>query len=155
MTPYIKRHSLTSVWRPLAHIFHKPQFPPGLNIKAFRWWLDKGLYRIGQYFNGNGPITLIYSISKLDMPPSETFRYNQLLHFLRQVWKSSDTLLSVTQYELWCSSATSVRGGISLIYSALADPLEKATYMLNWERDLQIEWDLDAHEFRSLLQGNT
>lgn len=37
-----------------------------------------------------------------------------------------------------------MRGVISLIYSVLADPSEKATYMLNWERDLQIEWDLDT-----------
>lgn len=54
----------------------------------------------------------------------------------------------------------SVRGGISLIYSALADPLEKATYMLNWERDPQFQWDLDkwhtnfARSFKGILNGS-
>lgn len=35
------------------------------------------------------------------------------------------------------------RGGISLISPALAEPLEKLTYMLSWERDLELNWDLD------------
>lgn len=37
-----------------------------------------------------------------------------------------------------------MRGGISLIYSALTEPLENATYMLSWEQDLEIDWDLDT-----------
>lgn len=41
-----------------------------------------------------------------------------------------------------------VRGGISLIYSALADPSEKVPYMLKWESDLDIEWDLDTWNFQ-------
>lgn len=36
--------TLTSRWQPLAHIFNNPLFLPGLNIKAFQWWLDKSLY---------------------------------------------------------------------------------------------------------------
>lgn len=88
-----KKHYLTSPWLPLAHIFHNPQFQPGMNIEAFRWWLDKGLYRIGQFFINSGPISLKYCISKLEMPASETFRYYQLSHFLRGVWKSSPTPL--------------------------------------------------------------
>lgn len=37
-----------------------------------------------------------------------------------------------------------MRVGISLIYSALAEPVEKATYMLRWERDLDIKWGLEV-----------
>lgn len=47
----LHNRNLTSKWQPLAHIFHNPQFPPGMDIKAFQWWLDKGLYRIGHFFN--------------------------------------------------------------------------------------------------------
>lgn len=38
---------LTSPTTPLQHLFHNPDFPPGLNISDFKWWLDKGMYRIG------------------------------------------------------------------------------------------------------------
>lgn len=34
--------------------------------------------------------------------------------------------------------------GISLIYLALAESMEKTSYMLGWERDLDFEWDLDT-----------
>lgn len=46
-------------------------------------------------------------------------------------------------------------GGISLIYAALAEPLGKASYMLNWERDLDIELDLDTwhSHFASAYKG--
>ena len=82
-----KLPSLVSHWHPLAHIFHNSRFQPGLDIVAFKWWLDKGLYRIGHFFNSNGPLTLGYCISKLEMPPSEKFRFYQLSHFLNQIWK--------------------------------------------------------------------
>lgn len=37
-----------------------------------------------------------------------------------------------------------MKGGTSLIYSALAEPQEKATYMTTWENDVGFEWDLDT-----------
>lgn len=41
-----------------------------------------------------------------------------------------------------------LRGCISLmIYSALAEPIEKTSYMMSWERDLEIEWDLNTWHF--------
>lgn len=47
---FLGDHSqIVSLIRPLSHIFHNPLFPPGLDITAFKWWLDKGLYRIGHY----------------------------------------------------------------------------------------------------------
>lgn len=36
--------SLISDCRPLAHIFNNLDFTPGQDIKAFKWYLDKGLY---------------------------------------------------------------------------------------------------------------
>lgn len=152
-----KMRPLTSTWQPLAHIFHNPRFPPGLDIQAFKWWLDKGLYRIGHFFNSNGPLALPYCTSKLDKPPSEKFRFYQISHFLKLLWKSSEIPLSVTPYEQWCSSAVDTRGGISVIYSSLAEPSEKTTYMLSWERDLDLSWDLDlwhsnfARSFKGIL----
>lgn len=38
----LQKHSaLTSDFRPLAHLFRNPEFPPGQNILAFKWWLNK------------------------------------------------------------------------------------------------------------------
>lgn len=45
-----KLRSITSVSKHLAHLFNNPDFPPGLNVVAFKWWLEKGLYRIGHFF---------------------------------------------------------------------------------------------------------
>lgn len=51
----IWNHSqIVSPIRPPSHIFHNPLFPPGLDIRAFKCWLDKGLYRIGHYFLPTG-----------------------------------------------------------------------------------------------------
>lgn len=43
-------HTLVSNFTPLDHLFHNPTFPPGLEIRAFKWWTDKGLYYIGHFF---------------------------------------------------------------------------------------------------------
>lgn len=66
-----KHPSLVSNTRPLSHLFHNLSFPPSMNIKAFQWWLSKGLFRIGHFFNSMGPISLGYCISKLEMPIAE------------------------------------------------------------------------------------
>lgn len=36
-TKLFRQNSLTSSMKPLAHIFHNSEFPPGINIKAFKW----------------------------------------------------------------------------------------------------------------------
>lgn len=140
-----KLNTITSAWQPLAHIFHNPQFPPGMDIKAFQWWLNKGLYRIGHYFNSKWPLKLSHCVNKLEMPPSDKFRFFQFSHFLNSIRIHKPNPLRVTLYELWCSKVMDMRGGIFLIYSTLAEPLEKTPYMLSWERDLEIDWDIGTH----------
>lgn len=117
---------IASTWYKLAHIFHKPHFPPGQDIKAFQWWLKKGLYRIGHYFYSNGPLMLSHCVNKLEIP-SERYCFFQISHFLRSIWTDKLKPLSVTLYEQWCSNVMDMRGGISLIYLALAEPLEKTS----------------------------
>lgn len=92
-----KLNSITPWWHPLSHIFHNS--PLGMDIKAFQWWLDKGLYRIGHYFNSNGPLKLSYCITKLEMPPSEKFHFHQISHFLHTLSSQDTLLLAVTPYE--------------------------------------------------------
>lgn len=77
--------SIISPLRPLSHIFHNIKFPPELNIQAFRWWTDKGLYRIGHFLTKTGPLTLSYCKHKLDMPNMEQFRFTQISHFLNAI----------------------------------------------------------------------
>lgn len=50
--------SLVSQSKPLAHIFCNLEFRPGIDIRAFQWWLDKGMYRIGHYFTSALPTVL-------------------------------------------------------------------------------------------------
>lgn len=85
---------------------------------------------------------MIHCTSKLETPPSEKFRFHQISHFLHSISSQEPLPLAITPCEQWCSSAMDMRGGISLIYSALAEPREKATYMLSWERNIGFEWDL-------------
>lgn len=61
----LREHSqLTSPIKPLSHIFHNPHFPPGIDIRVFKWWLDKGLYRIDHFFLPSDPLSKAYCISK-------------------------------------------------------------------------------------------
>lgn len=69
--------ALTSIIHPLDHIFHNPRFGPGMDIKSFQWWLDKGMYRIGHFFTPSGPNPLKHCIDKLELPSSERFRFIQ------------------------------------------------------------------------------
>lgn len=105
-----KDPSLVSQSKPLAHIFRNPDFHPGLDIKAFQWWLDRGMYRIGNYFTSAGPISLAHCIKHLDLPISERFRYMQLSHFLHSIWVSKPDPPQFTPYELWCGQLLEQRG---------------------------------------------
>lgn len=85
-TKLFRQATLTSPLKPLSHIFHNADFPPGVNIQAFRWWTDKGLYRIAHFLTSSGSLTLSYCKNKLDMPDSERFRFAQISHFLHSIW---------------------------------------------------------------------
>lgn len=105
-----KLNTITSKWQPLAHIFNNPLFPPGIDIKAFQWWLDKGLYRIGHFVNSSGSLKLAQCISKLEMPPTEKCCFHQIAHFLHSISSQELLPLTVTPYEQWCSTAMDIRG---------------------------------------------
>lgn len=113
-----------------------------MDIKTFRWWLDKGMYRIGHFFSSLGPISLSHCTSKLEMPVSEKFRFLQISHFLHTLWKYKPDPQKFMTYELWCVQTVEQRGGISITYSSLATDSAKLPYMLAWENDLQESWNL-------------
>lgn len=134
-TRLLKQSSMASPMKPLAHIFHNAEFPPGVNIKAFKWWTDKGLYRIGHFFTTTGPITLTYCQNTLEKPDSEKFRFTQISHFLHSIWRNNLNSLSITPYEHWCANIQDQKGGISLIYSALMTKSDKPVYTKSWEEE--------------------
>lgn len=77
------------------------------------------------------------------MPLSEKFQFRQIFHFPHKLWSSKPDPLSITNYEFWCGQVMEQRGGISVIYKSLAMAHTKSFYMLEWERDLGLEWDLE------------
>lgn len=89
------------------------------------------------------------------MPATEKFCFHQITHFLHSILSRESLPLTVTPYEQWCSTAMDMGGGISLICSALAESVEKASYMQSWERDLGLDWDLDTwhSRFSSAYKG--
>lgn len=89
--------ALVSAYRYLTHLFNT-DFPPGRNILAFKWWLDKGLYLIGHFFTAAGPFTLNHCIKQLDLPGSEHFRFNQIAHFLQSLWTDKPLPPKFTDY---------------------------------------------------------
>lgn len=121
------------------------------------------LYR--HFINSSGPLSFSYCVSKLEMPLSEKFRFTQISHFLNSIWVTKPRPLIVTPYEQWCTKVLEIRGGISLIFLALAETTDKASYMLGWERDLDFNWDINTwhlcfkHSFKgiqniSLIEAN-
>lgn len=119
--------SLTSEIRPLVHIFHNPQFLPGMDIKSFQWWLDKGMYHIGHYFSIAGSLSMKHCINKLELPNSERFRFHQISHFLSSIWKNKPLPPEFTNYERWYGQAMAQKGGISIICASLSKPSSKFT----------------------------
>lgn len=115
---------LSSTFTPLAHMFRNPDFPPGMDIKAFRWWTDKSLYCIGHFFTHRGPLTLSHCSSVLEMPPTERFSFYQIANFLRSIWPSGKPP-TLTAYEQWCTKHQGSRGGISMLYESLLSPPQK------------------------------
>lgn len=65
---------LISKLTPFVHI-HITDFPPGMDIRAFNWWMDKGLYHILYH---QDPLTLSNCCAKLEMPPSRRFYFKKL-----------------------------------------------------------------------------
>ena len=92
--------ALVSKAQPLANIFQNPNFPPGMGNKAFSWWLDKGLYRIGHYLTTKGPLTLEHCLTKLDLPDTEKPRFSQISQFLQTLWTEKPLPPKITDYEL-------------------------------------------------------
>lgn len=150
-----KQSSLISALKPLSHLFHNPSFQPRMNIQAFRWWLNKGLFRIGHFLTSSGPITLGTCLSKLEMPDTEIFRLSQIRHFLHALWTDKSPFPNPTAYEQWCSNLTDQRGGISLIYTSLAQNVNLPTYARAWESDLDLHLDPEDwfHSFRRSYKG--
>lgn len=72
---------------------HNPDSTPGLDIKAFKWWLDKGMYQIGHFFTPSGPISQSYGVQKLDL--------GAIQHFLHKIRDSKPTPPKITLYEQW------------------------------------------------------
>lgn len=113
-----KHHSLISPLRPLPHIFHNPKFPPGLNIKAFCWWTNKGLYPIGHFLSPAGSLTLKHCRKTLEMPNSEMF--HKLPTSLTQFGLTGMNHLKSPHTSIGARTPWIRGGGISLIYSSLA-----------------------------------
>lgn len=89
------------------------------------------------------------------MPTSERFCLHQVTHFLHSILPWESAPLTDTPCEQWCSAGRDTRGGISMIYSALAELIEKTSYIQSWERDLGFNWDLDTwhSRFSSAFKG--
>lgn len=136
------RSSLSSPHTPLAPIFCNPEFSPGLTPQLFQWWLNKGLLRIGDFLNGNQLHTIQYFKDEFLMPPSEIFRYNQIALFARSKLNQVVGPLTFTTFELTCQARGFQRGRISAIYTSLTEPDSKLAYMVQWERDLNLTFDL-------------
>lgn len=76
------------------------------------------------------------------MPPSETFRYNQIASFARSKQNLLAGSLTLTTYELSCQARGFQRGCASEVYASLTEPNSKLAYMNQWERNLNLTCDL-------------
>lgn len=136
---------LISKFTPLAHIFHNPDFPPGMDIRAFKWWTDKGLYHNGVLFYLSRPL-LSQSSTKLDMPPSERFCFYQMAQRMKgpidfqgnhPLWQLiNNGILKIRASEVvspWCTNRCSLLFKNSCIYW-----LGRETVTVTWSRSLGI-----------------
>lgn len=63
------------------------------------------------------------------MPSSETFRYNQLISFVRSKLNLLEGPLTLTNFELYCQTKGLLWGRVSTVYATLTDPTTKLHYM--------------------------
>lgn len=91
-----------------------------MDIKVFKWWLNKGVYRIGHLFSCTDLLPLKHFEKELEIPSTEKFKFHQISCFIHSIWKNKPNPLGFTGYERWCGQAIEQRGGISIIYESLA-----------------------------------
>lgn len=127
---------------PFGTIFHKPVCPPSMD-KVFKWWTDKGPYRISHFFTHSGSFTLSHCSSVLEMHILERFSFYQIAKFLNSIWPPGEPP-SITACRKWCSRGQDIRGGIFMVYESLLTPSKKQPYMLAWERNLSCDEDLES-----------
>lgn len=132
-----------SPYHPLAHFFNNPTFPLDQDLEAFQWWLNKGLSRIDDFLTPRSPFTLQHCCSKLKMPALETFRFYQILHFLRFLEPRVIRNLKMSPCKRWYMQDMSQRGWISTIHRLLLDITDYLPYVRVWDSDLASEKEPD------------
>ena len=81
-----KDPSLITKGHPLANLFREPDFISKLEGESFKWWLDKGVYRIGRFFSHSGPHTEQYFVKNLGLPHSETTGFSHIYKYATKLW---------------------------------------------------------------------
>lgn len=115
-----------------------------MDIGAFKWWKDKGFYRIGHFFTHRGPFTLSHCSSVLKMPNLEKFSFLQISLFLHSIWPAGEAT-SLTTYNI---GALEIRALERASPQCMLTPPQKHPYMLAWEKDLNSNENLDSWSAR-------
>lgn len=112
----------------IAPLFGNPLFPPEMQPERFGWWLNKGLYRIGDYLNYRGICPPSYFTGSLEMTPAESLHLQQIYHFVNSLRKEGSDLGVQTMFENRCIQDAAMRGDISMLYKLLADSTARLSY---------------------------
>lgn len=73
--------SLVSPHTLVAPIHGSSDFLPGYKGSQFRWWLNKGLFRIANFLEEDKPLSPRECIVKYLVPEEERYRCFQILNF--------------------------------------------------------------------------
>uniref|UniRef100_A0A803JA29 Reverse transcriptase domain-containing protein n=1 Tax=Xenopus tropicalis TaxID=8364 RepID=A0A803JA29_XENTR len=136
---YAALYNLQSPHTPVLPIFKHPQFIPGQQIRAFQWWRDQNLGRVGNLLTVRGPFTIDYLKENYKLPNSEYFRASQILHFVSQCWKqNTNRSTKQTFFEKWCLDGISPLKAITIIYQYINSPKDilNLQYIKSWSKEL-------------------
>lgn len=70
------------------------------------------------------------------MPPTESFRLCQIIHYLQSLCRDQGDITTITFYKNKCLRGPGTWGSISELYVLLTDQGSKLPYQLSWEADL-------------------
>lgn len=133
-------------------IWGNENFAPGRRDMGFKQWMERGISKIKDLYDGGILMSFTQLMNKFDLPGKHLFKYMQLKCFIySQIKTTSEPSLSTIE-QLMVNSLYS-RGQISSLYDLLlrGSKENSLSYLSAWKNDLQSDISIEDWEKTCLL----
>ena len=145
----------------LSPLSLNPDLPPSIANSLFTKWRGNGIHQFQQLFAGDTLKSFSVLMSEYEIPKQDFYRYLQIRHLINTLNGEKRLSLGLTNLEEILVKSTSLKGKISVIYSALLDYYSSSLTSLRniWQKDMgrafdEDQWDTICQNVFSSLSCN-